>query len=71
MQKRRTVRDYKSDPVPFGLIENAIATAEEEKESYENRMSDEWLEALSPLGMDWHKPHLEDASPLIVVFAQA
>ncbi len=42
----------------------------EEKESYENRMSGEWLEALAHLGTDWHKPHLEDAPYLIVVFAQ-
>jgi iodotyrosine deiodinase len=34
-------------------------------------MSDEWLEALAPLGTDWHKPHLEDAPYLIVVFKQA
>lgn len=48
------------------------ATAEaEEKESYERRMSDEWLAALEPLGTDWHKPHLEDAPYLIVVFRQA
>lgn len=43
----------------------------EEKESYEHRMSPEWLEALAPLGTDWHKPHLEDAPYLIVVFKQA
>lgn len=43
----------------------------EEKESYERRMSDEWLAALEPLGTDWHKPHLEDAPYLIVVFKQA
>lgn len=43
----------------------------EEKESYENRMSDEWLQALAPLGTDWNKPHLEDAPYLIVIFRQA
>ncbi len=48
-----------------------IAAEAEEKESYEHRMSDEWLEALAPLGTDWHKPHLEDAPYLIVVFRQA
>jgi nitroreductase len=48
-----------------------LAAEAEEKESYENRMSDEWLEALAPLGTDWHKPHLEDAPYLIVVFRQA
>ncbi len=47
------------------------AAEAEEKESYEHRMSEEWLEALAPLGTDWHKPHLEDAPYLIVVFRQA
>jgi nitroreductase len=48
-----------------------VAAEAEEKESYERRMSDEWLEALAPLGTDWRKPHLEDAPYLIVVFRQA
>lgn len=47
------------------------AAEAEERESYENRMSEEWLAALAPLGTDWHKPHLEDAPYLIIVFAQA
>ncbi|MGB7341932.1 MAG: nitroreductase family protein [Phototrophicaceae bacterium] len=47
------------------------AAEAEEKESYENRMSAEWLEALAPLGTDWHKPHLEHAPYLIVIFRQA
>ncbi len=47
-----------------------VAAEEEEKESYERRMSQEWLDALAHLGTDWHKPHLEDASYLIVVFSQ-
>lgn len=40
----------------------------EEKESYEHRMSQEWLDALAPLGTDWHKPHLTEAPYLIVCF---
>ena len=79
MKKRRTVRHFSSDPVPFELIENAIAAAasapsganqqpwtfvvvcdpdikhlirlaaeQEEKASYEHRMSQEWLDALAP-----------------------
>lgn len=48
-----------------------IAAEAEEKESYERRMSQEWLAALSHLGTDWQKPHLEDAPYLIVVFQQA
>ncbi len=47
------------------------AAEAEEKESYEHRMTAEWLEALAPLGTDWHKPHLEDAPYLIIVFRQA
>jgi iodotyrosine deiodinase len=31
-------------------------------------MPEEWLEALAPLGTDWHKPFLETAPFLIVVF---
>jgi nitroreductase len=102
MRTRRTVRDFATEPVPFELIENAIATAAtapsgahqqpwtfvvvqdpaikrqirqaaeaEEQASYEQRMSQEWLAALAPLGTDWHKPHLEAAPYLIVVFRQA
>ena len=44
------------------------AAEAEEKESYERRMPDEWLEALAALGTDWHKPFLETAPLLIVVF---
>lgn len=42
----------------------------EERESYEHRMSPEWLAAVHPLGTDWHKPHLTDAPWLIVVLEQ-
>ena len=41
----------------------------EEREFYERRAPDEWLEALAPLGTDWHKPFLEDAPYLIVIFS--
>lgn len=47
------------------------AAEQEEYESYQNRMSDEWLEALAPLGTDWHKPFLEKAPYLIVVFKKS
>jgi nitroreductase len=40
----------------------------EEREFYERRASKEWLEALAPLGTDWHKPFLEEAPYLIVIF---
>ena len=99
MRKRRTVREFSSEPVPFEVIENAVRTAgtgpsganqqpwryvvvgddeikrkireaaeAEEKESYAHRMSQEWLDALEPLGTDWHKPHLTEAPYLIICF---
>lgn len=102
MKTRRTVRDFSTEPVPFELIQNAVATAStapsganqqpwtfvvvsdpaikrqireaaeaEERESYKHRMSQEWLDAISHLGTDWQKPHLEDAPYLIIVFAQS
>jgi len=44
------------------------AAEAEEKESYEHRMPDEWLEALAPLGTDWRKEFIEAAPYLIVMF---
>jgi nitroreductase len=44
------------------------AAEEEEKESYESRMSDRWLKDLEPLGTNAVKPFLEEAPYLIVVF---
>ena len=40
----------------------------EERELYENRASDEWLDALAPLGTDVNKPFLETAPALIAIF---
>jgi nitroreductase len=99
LNRRRTVRDFSSENVPFELIERAILTAgtapsganmqpwrfvvvksaeikkqireaaeREEFESYHNRMSEKWLRRLAPLGTDEHKPFLEIAPYLIVVF---
>lgn len=48
-----------------------VAAEEEERRSYEERMPDEWLEALRALGTGWRKPHLEDAPFLVAVFEQA
>jgi nitroreductase len=101
MRRRRSVRHFSREPVPFELVENAVATAgtapsgahqqpwtfvvvsdpatkrrireaaeAEERESYESRMPDAWLEALRPLGTDWRKPHIEDAPYVVVVFEQ-
>ena len=99
MNKRRTVRDFSSRPVPREIIENLILTAstapsgahkqpwtfcivsdphlkskirveaeKEEFESYNGRMSEEWLQDLRPLQTDWKKPFLEIAPYLIIVF---
>ena len=46
-----------------------VAAEKEEKESYERRMSQEWLDDLAALGTDWHKPFIEIAPALIVVFS--
>ena len=48
-----------------------IAAEKEEKESYETRMTDEWLQDLQPIGTDWRKPFLETAPYLIVVFKRS
>ncbi len=42
----------------------------EEKENYENRMSERWLRDLAPLGTDTNKEFLEIAPWLIVVFKE-
>ena len=101
MRTRRTVRHFSPEPVPYEIIEAAIAAAAsapsganrqpwtfvvasdpkikrrireaaeaEEREGYERRMPGDWLEALAPLGTDWHKEFLEIAPYLIVVFRQ-
>jgi nitroreductase len=44
------------------------AAEEEEYKSYHGRMSETWLEDLRPFDTDWHKPFLEIAPWLIVVF---
>ncbi|MBA2610754.1 MAG: nitroreductase family protein [Bacteroidetes bacterium] len=102
MNKRRTVRDFSSKPIPKQIIENIIMAAstapsgahkqpwtfcvvtnpelkskikaaaeEEEYESYNGRMPKDWLEDLSYLGTDWHKPFLENAPALIIVFKKS
>jgi len=46
------------------------AVEEEEKKNYDERMTDEWLEALHPIGTDWQKPFLETVPWIVVCFAQ-
>lgn len=67
-------------PVFFGLVEKVpsrqntarkkirIAAEEEEKISYEGRMSETWLKDLKKFGTNHQKPFLEIAPYLIVVF---
>lgn len=45
-----------------------MAAEQEEYDSYHGRMSERWLKDLAPIGTDWHKPFLEDAPWLIIVF---
>lgn len=45
-----------------------VAAEEEERLSYHGRMPERWLRRLAPLGTDEHKPFLEIAPYLIVVF---
>lgn len=45
-----------------------VAAEAEERDFYERRAPDEWLDALAPLGTDDHKPFLEIAPWLIAVF---
>ena len=57
-----------SDP----QVKKAIRTAaeQEEAEFYHRRAPQEWLDALAPLGTDEHKPFLETAPYLIVIFGK-
>lgn len=47
------------------------AAEKEEYESYTNRMPQDWLDDLAPIGTDWNKPFLETAPALIVVFKRS
>jgi len=46
------------------------AAEEEERSFYAGRASEEWLQALAPLGTDADKPFLETAPWLIAIFGQ-
>lgn len=54
-------------------IKNQIRLAAEEEEytNYHGRMSEDWLDDLKPFGTDHHKPFLETAPWLIVVFRKS
>ncbi|MHA2173863.1 MAG: nitroreductase family protein [Candidatus Hodarchaeales archaeon] len=64
-------------PWTFVIVNNSdlkrkirLAAELEEKEFYENKISDEWRQDLAPLGTTWEKPFLEIAPYIIVVFQQ-
>jgi iodotyrosine deiodinase len=98
--RRRSIREFSSRPVPRELLEVIlktegtapsaankqpwrfivvtdtalkreirVAAEAEERESYEHRMPQEWLDDLAMLGTDWHKEFLEIAPALIVLFS--
>lgn len=46
------------------------AAEKEEREFYERRATEEWLQALEPLGTGPEKPFLEEAPWLIAIFAE-
>jgi nitroreductase len=57
-----------SDP---GVKARIRAAAEHEEELlYKQRASEEYLQAIEPIGTDWSKPHITDAPYLIAVFEQ-
>lgn len=58
-----------TDPVLKSKVR--VAAEAEEREFYEMKAPQEWLDALAPLGTDEHKPFLETAPYLIAVFAQS
>jgi iodotyrosine deiodinase len=57
-----------SDPhLKARLREGAEA---EERDFYDRRATDEWKQAIEPIGTDWVKTHITDAPYVIVVFEQ-
>ena len=65
-------------PWHFVVVSNAaikqkirIEAEKEEHDFYHHKAPEEWLDALAPLGTNEHKPFLEVAPYLIVVFAQS
>ena len=59
-----------SSPTPSASAGSARRRRPRRRRAGSGACRDEWLTALEPLGVDWHKPHLTDAPALIVVFAE-
>lgn len=57
-----------SDPMLKRRLREAAEA--EERAFYAERATAEWLAALEPVGTDWHKPFLETAPWVVVLFAQ-
>lgn len=64
---RRYHPEEMQDPVLKRRIREAAEV--EEREFYNGRAPQDWLDALAPLGTDQNKPFLEVAPVLIVIFA--
>lgn len=72
------LQGHTNNPGPFCVVKDPeirkqirIAAEKEERESYDHRMTEEWLKDLEPIGTDWNKPFLEIAPYLIVVFKRS
>jgi iodotyrosine deiodinase len=57
------------DPAVRKRLRNAAE--EEERQFYDHRAPQEWLDALTPFGTDASKPFLETAPVVIAIFAQS
>jgi nitroreductase len=57
-----------SDPETKGRLREGAEA--EEREFYDRRATEEWKEAVRPMGTDWIKTHITDAPYVIVVFEQ-
>lgn len=65
-------------PWTFCLISNASLKSklrslaeEEEKKSYEGRMSEQWLKDLEPIGTDWVKEFIDIAPWIVIIMKRA
>lgn len=101
MNKRRSIRHFKSDDVPLEVMNNIIRTAgtspsgahtepwtfvvikdkstrskirdiieQEEYLNYNHRMGMKWVTDLKFIRSDHHKPYLDEAPYLVIVFKQ-